>query len=496
MNFKKLKYLFLYILLLRIILAVFMQPGADEAYYFAYTLHPDLSYFDHPPMVALFAGLIPRIFNWISSFSLRLLPILMFSLAVYVSFLLAAGYFNREKAYMAAAVFTVVPMFFISGTLILPDAPLIFFWLLGLYMFKKTMDEPELKNWLLFGAVAGLGLLSKYTAGFLFVGMFSYLVINREKRKFLLSSGPYTAVLAGIIVFIPVIIWNIHHDFISFSFQSGRVGAAEIEFRYFYQSLFGQMGYLLPFFFFPALYFSVKSLFNLRKDAEFWGTVFSFGALPLFFFIFASLFKRVLPHWPVIAYITLVLPVASFYSELKKRRPLNFNFYAVSHIFLVTAAVIITVLQINTGIIMNREVPETGKAPKKDVRDITVDIIGWNKLSSYLKENYSSNDYFVFTYKWYLGGQLSYALKGKYDVLCLADIKDARGFSIWQNQARWLGKDGLYICTSKFYRDPAEKYSEYFEKIVLEKKLPVYRAGKRVKVIYIYRCTGFKKAFS
>src|SRR5688572_16433930 len=46
--------------LLRLAWAASLGPGNDEAYYFLFTAHPDWSYFDQPPMVAVVeaAGLV------------------------------------------------------------------------------------------------------------------------------------------------------------------------------------------------------------------------------------------------------------------------------------------------------------------------------------------------------------------------------------------------------------------------------------------------------
>ncbi|MGB5913301.1 MAG: hypothetical protein WBG63_00445, partial [Phormidesmis sp.] len=44
-------------LIFRSIIACFLPPGFDEAYYFLYTQHLDWSYFDHPLAVALSAGI-------------------------------------------------------------------------------------------------------------------------------------------------------------------------------------------------------------------------------------------------------------------------------------------------------------------------------------------------------------------------------------------------------------------------------------------------------
>ncbi|HSG68384.1 MAG TPA: hypothetical protein VK994_06745, partial [Bacteroidales bacterium] len=38
-------------LIVRGFLAAFLEFGNDEVYYWTYALYPDLSHFDHPPMV-------------------------------------------------------------------------------------------------------------------------------------------------------------------------------------------------------------------------------------------------------------------------------------------------------------------------------------------------------------------------------------------------------------------------------------------------------------
>ena len=40
----------------RLALAASIGPGNDEAYYALFLDHPDWSYFDHPPMVAVVAA--------------------------------------------------------------------------------------------------------------------------------------------------------------------------------------------------------------------------------------------------------------------------------------------------------------------------------------------------------------------------------------------------------------------------------------------------------
>jgi len=65
---------------LRVIWASSIGLGTDESYHFLYTVHPDLSYFDHPPMMALVARGGPLLTGGSTSFmSVRLGFIVLFA---------------------------------------------------------------------------------------------------------------------------------------------------------------------------------------------------------------------------------------------------------------------------------------------------------------------------------------------------------------------------------------------------------------------------------
>jgi len=71
--------------LLHLVWGAALDASNDEAYHFLYTTHPDLSYFDHPPMTAWVAkaGLL-LCGNQISPLTLRLGFVLMFAASGWV----------------------------------------------------------------------------------------------------------------------------------------------------------------------------------------------------------------------------------------------------------------------------------------------------------------------------------------------------------------------------------------------------------------------------
>jgi 4-amino-4-deoxy-L-arabinose transferase-like glycosyltransferase len=61
--------------LFRLIYAVFLPLAPQEAYYWNYSRHPALSYFDHPPMAAYFIKFTTLL--GISQFSIHLAAIFL-----------------------------------------------------------------------------------------------------------------------------------------------------------------------------------------------------------------------------------------------------------------------------------------------------------------------------------------------------------------------------------------------------------------------------------
>ena len=77
-------------------------------------------------------------------------------------------------------------------------------------------------RWLSAGAMLGLTLLSKYTAVFLGLGVLIFLVVTRDRRRWLRRLDPYLAVVVALICFTPVLLWNAQHRWISLRWQGGR----------------------------------------------------------------------------------------------------------------------------------------------------------------------------------------------------------------------------------------------------------------------------------
>ena len=210
-------FVFIISLFSRLCIAAGLGAGFDEAYYYSYSLRPSLSYFDHPPFVGFLAGLFPTIIGIANHFTIRLGAILLFSLAGLMLYQFAKKLVSEDEAFFTYLLFNITPLFSLgAGTMILPDSGLVFFWILSLWILQKLFfkNHDTFSMWILGGLLAGLAMLSKYHGVLLILSLFMYILFYH--RKLLISLKPYSYVIISLIVFLPVIIWNLKYNFISF----------------------------------------------------------------------------------------------------------------------------------------------------------------------------------------------------------------------------------------------------------------------------------------
>ena len=169
--------------LLRGFLAFFLEFGNDEVYYWTYALYPDWSHFDHPPMVGWFIQLFSCNLLFTSEFFLRLSSVVFMTLNTYLIYLIGKQVKNEQTGFYAALLYTAsVYVFVITGIFILPDTPLVLFTLLAVLQFVRYFQNEKNKHLLLAGLFAGLAMLSKYSAVFIWLGIGMYIIFYSRKE--------------------------------------------------------------------------------------------------------------------------------------------------------------------------------------------------------------------------------------------------------------------------------------------------------------------------
>jgi 4-amino-4-deoxy-L-arabinose transferase-like glycosyltransferase len=189
----------------------------DELYYMACGEHLAWGYVDQPPFMPLVAFLTRHLLGE-SLFALRFFPAICGGLIVLLTGLVArelggGGYAQglAAVAVMVAPVYLAIDNFFSMNCF---DQV---FWALAGYIVIRILKQGDPKLWLLFGLVAGIGLMNKYSMGFLGLGIVVGLVLTPARRH-LRSKWLWLGGAIAFIIFLPHILWEIHYGFPSLEF--------------------------------------------------------------------------------------------------------------------------------------------------------------------------------------------------------------------------------------------------------------------------------------
>ena len=184
-----------------------------------------------------------------------------------------------------------------------PDALAIAASALFLLALAKVEDSERGEWWLVAGAVAGIGLLAKYTTFFLGAGTLVWLLVDGRQRRWLLTIWPYMGALIATILFAPNIWWNQTHDWMTFAFQFGRVGEGHFTPRYLAEFLGAQIGLATPFIFtLAAMGVFARRGGSILAPALIWPSI--------AYFVLHALHDRVQGNWPSFLYPALAVAAA------------------------------------------------------------------------------------------------------------------------------------------------------------------------------------------
>ncbi len=92
-----------------------------------------------------------------------------------------------------------------------------FWWVLLSFLLVRLLKHDDPRGWLGVGAVIGLGMQTKYTMGFLALAI-AVAVLLTPVRRHLRSGWLWAGVALSLLIFLPNLLWQAQHDFISLEF--------------------------------------------------------------------------------------------------------------------------------------------------------------------------------------------------------------------------------------------------------------------------------------
>ncbi len=192
----------------------------DEAQYWAYGEELALGHYSKPPLVGWVIRASTELFGD-TLFGLRAAAPLMHLLIGALIHLTAARLFDARTGFWAAVLYTAAPGVTVSSLLITTDPVMMAGWALALYAVVRALDRPAKAPepwhwWLLAGVGAGLGLLAKYTAVALPLGLLGHALLTRsEPVTKSRRDGALLAAGAALLVLSPNLAWNAANGFVT-----------------------------------------------------------------------------------------------------------------------------------------------------------------------------------------------------------------------------------------------------------------------------------------
>ncbi len=292
----------LWTLFAKLIIAVFIPFFADEAYYWVWSQSLQLSYFDHPPMVAWLFNLGSPFISWGSASRWPFIIISHLTLFVWCFFLAKslASYQKRTLFWLLL----LHPLVGLGGFVANPDVPFLFFWSLSLVFYFQSLSHPEKKLWPAgLGLTMGLGFCSKYLMVLILPVLVFHLLISDEWKKLRLFHI-WITFLVGLFTCLPVLIWNYQNDWASISFQlSHGLGKSQWQPKWTSDFLMGTLILLFP----PFAFYFLKNFIKFKKNFH----VLSFIVL-LSFFIWTTFRGDTELNWPVVMYPSFLFALTLF----------------------------------------------------------------------------------------------------------------------------------------------------------------------------------------
>jgi hypothetical protein len=362
------------LVVLRLIAAALTPLTFDEAYYWTWSQHLAFGYYDHPPMVAIVIRLGTMIAGD-TEFGVRLVSILLALPMSWAIYRTAAILFGGQRVAAAAAILLNVTLMAAVGTLIVtPDAPLLAASSFVLLFLAKVLETGRGAWWLAVGVAVGAALLSKYTALLFGPAILVWLVSVPKLRRWLISPWPYLGGVVALLIFVPVIVWNADHHWVSFIKQIGRARIEDFRPAFIGELIPTQIAFATPL---VSILGAMGLYALLRRNAgalaarmlinsTFW--------IIVIYFIWHSLHARVEANWfaPVYPAFAIAAAVAANLTQWppRQQRVVDFCMRWASPVGVLMFALLI--VQANTGVL-------SGYRRDATVRSVGV---GWRALAA------------------------------------------------------------------------------------------------------------------
>ncbi|MFO0937032.1 MAG: glycosyltransferase family 39 protein [Gemmataceae bacterium] len=505
-----------------------LDLSTDEAHYWDWSRNLDWSYYSKGPLVAWLirlslelCGSLSQTLTGSTVLAIRFPAIVCGAALLVAMYVLTVQVFKRDSlAFAVTALMSVLPATTVGGVLITIDAPFVALWSWALVIGHCAVFGGKKWAWPLLGLVLGLGTLAKYTMLLWPASAILFCLFTPDYRPLLRRPGVWIAAVVLAVCCLPILIWNIQHDWISLKHVAGQAGVSQVDekssFRWVgpFEYIGGQFAVGMGVFFLIWLYSLVASRPGREQNPQklflWWMSVTTF----LFFMTF-SFRVSIQVNWPIAGFISGIVLASDWlvqrWNHVIPHERRNWRFVTVLGCGL---AVAVSLLALESQIarplinpivknITARFVDPSSERAKAPLRiwDVSCRLRGWKDLARQIDQiraeiaEKEGREPLLATDRWNKAGEFGFYCQGNPRVSCFGRAVGDRysQYDLWRpnpidDAQEYRGRTFVIIGEPKAeYRDAFDRYVE------TEMKTLEYREdGELVTWMYVTIGQGFK----
>lgn len=458
----------------------------DETYFWDWSRHPALSYYDMGPMVAWVIWFFTHIFP-VSEFSVRFgATVLAAATAVILRRLAVEITASDALGFIVVLLFHLTPIGTAGGIIITYYSPQVFFMSLTAFFLWRLVKSDNPAWWYLIGLSLGLGLLSHHMFIIFSAEVFIFILLSSNHRKWLRCKEPYLALLVEFLAASPVFLWNLTHNLVMFRHATGLMSGAHSFTITLLDYIGGQAGVHTPLLFLAVVYGTAVSGYRgIRFQDDKYLFLFSLSAPIMIFIAFLSIGGRTEANWPVSGYITGIISAVYVMDGIyKKALPVKRFFILLSLAITIALGLFIATIAHYPAILDKLGI---NISPDKDPAGR---LYGWQELGNEVSAVLSSmpQGSFVAARDYGISSELAFYVKGRPEVYEIPAQRRYSQYDFWNDFDAVKGKDAIFVDGGPL----SEEAKTLFDRVELASRFPIMSKNAIRWEFYIYRCYGYK----
>lgn len=500
----------------RLWFATTLPLSGDEAYHWEWSRHPALGYYDHPPLTAYLIGFFTRLFGRSAEWTVRLAALVSLTGTAIACFLFARDAVRRRgggdesgarAGFFSGLLVGVTPVFAILFVYISTDPPLILFWALTLFLTWRAANHGGISCWIGAGLCLGLAILSKFLSFFLLPTIGLFFLLSPEDRTWLKRPHPYVAGMTAAAVIGPFVWWNATHGWATFVFNFvARQKDASFSPMYPVEFVAGQLGALSP----GIIAFAVCGLWRSARDwlgkRDRLALLLGLNTLlPLAYFAYAGLQRRIGAHWPAGAWLGALVYLPVWLEEHRKSNPSSRLLRLAKWSLLVCIAQTLLMHALpHTPPEWSADWLSSPAIPQRDkLQTFSAERFGWVELGRRVEEarremlaarKDGNPGVFVICNQYGMAASVAFYTPGRIETHLWAPRRvHGENYRFWDDFGGLKGQDALFVCK----RDPEKSLPDLKERFATvgdAEEIPVSARGRIVRSFFVVRCFGFDGA--